>query len=519
MKPSNEQLQAILDAVPIPLVITRMADGKVLYANRHLGSLMGLEPSELVGRISPDFYHDLEDRKIIVEKLKVDGRLENHQVRLKTNDGRLIWTLFSLITMEIDGENAIVGGLYDITTRKETEDALRDSETLFRQLTDNINEVFWIRDLKRDRVIYISPAYERIFGRDSEEILRDPDALMDAVHKDDRDHLERHIAQELQTGRRVSHEMEFRILRGDGEVRWMRTRIFPIRNDEGEVERVCGVSEDFTERKEVQASLERANRDLKETQSQLIQSEKMAALGNLVAGIAHEINTPVGAINSMHDTLVRAVQKLTASLESSKALSEDRSLQPTLKVISDANRVISTGTERVMEIVRGLRSFARLDEAEMKEVDIHRGIDDTLPLIHHDLKDRIKVVKDYGEIPTIVCFPSRLNQVFLNILVNAAHAIKGDGSITISTSERAGKVHVAIKDTGVGIPPENLDKIFDPGFTTKGVGVGTGLGLSICYQIVEDHRGEIQVESRVEEGTTFTVVLPTDLEEGPGTQT
>ncbi len=273
--------------------------------------------------------------------------------------------------------------------------------------------------------------------------------------------------------------------------------------------------EEARKRQQVLDELAETNQELQATQTQLIQSEKMASLGNLVAGIAHEINTPVGAINSMHDTLIRAVDRLKETLETSfsQAYNENRAMQASLKVIGDANRVIATGTERVTGIVRSLRSFARLDEAELKEVDIHEGIDNTLMLVHHDVKSRIEVVKEYGDIPPIVCYPSRLNQVFLNLLVNASQAIEGEGEIRIRTYMEDEKVHIAIRDSGVGIPEENLGKVFDPGFTTKGVGVGTGLGLSICYQIVQDHRGEIEVESRVGEGTTFTVILPTDLNE------
>lgn len=390
----------------------------------------------------------------------------------------------------------------DTDSREQPEEVLKEREAFFRQLTENINEVFWIRDLKTDRIVYVSPAYERIFGRSCESLYDHPEALMEAIHPDDRHRIEESRSAKTQ-------QVEFRIVRPDGAVRWMRNRIFPVRNSAGEVDRICGVSEDFTEHK-------RAEEALRETQVRLIQSEKMAALGNLVAGIAHEINTPVGAINSMHDTLVRAVDKLKEALETSfpRECRENRVLQSSLKVISDANRVIATGTERVTEIVRSLRSFARLDEAEMKEADLHEGIDNTLMLVHHDLKNRVEVVKAYGDIPQIVCFPSRLNQVLLNILVNASQAIDGEGKITIRTYLRDEKVHVAIQDTGGGISEEDLQKVFDPGFTTKGVGVGTGLGLSICYQIIQDHKGEIRVESRVGEGTTFTVIVPTDLEEG-----
>jgi signal transduction histidine kinase len=167
----------------------------------------------------------------------------------------------------------------------------------------------------------------------------------------------------------------------------------------------------------------------------------------------------------------------------------------------------------VTEIVRRLRSFARLDQAELKRADIHEGLEDTLALIHHELKHTIVVKREYGNIPPISCYPGRLNQVFLNLLNNARQAIRGKGEIGIRTFVREERVHIVVSDTGSGISPENLRKIFDPGFTTKGVGVGTGLGLSICYQIVRDHRGEIRVESEPGKGATFTVILPMDLDQ------
>jgi len=269
----------------------------------------------------------------------------------------------------------------------------------------------------------------------------------------------------------------------------------------------------FFERRKVLEDLATINRHLKETQSQLVQSEKMASLGNLVAGIAHEINTPVGAINSMHSTSSRAMQKLTRILETEfqSAFKTNPEIRKMLKIIEDADQVITSGTERVINIVRRLRSFARLDEAELKTVDIHEGLEDTLTLMHHEIKHNIQVHKEYGNLPPVACFPGQLNQVFLNILMNARQAIQGSGSIRIKTFEADRKIHVAIQDSGVGIKPENLEKIFDPGFTTKGVGIGTGLGLSICYKIMQAHLGEIKVESEIGKGSTFTIIFPNNL--------
>jgi two-component system, NtrC family, sensor kinase len=241
----------------------------------------------------------------------------------------------------------------------------------------------------------------------------------------------------------------------------------------------------------------------KELMSQLIQSEKMAALGLLVAGVAHEINTPMGAIHSNNDIMTRAVGKVRKLLERAP----DNEVRRLLDILGEVCRNNEIATERIMKIVRNLKNFARLDEAERKKVDIHEGIESTLSLLRHQLKSRIRIVKCFGDIPEIECYPNELNQVFMNILVNAAQAIKHRGEITVKTWREGDRVKIAISDTGVGIPPENLSKVFDPGFTTKGVGLGTGLGLSICYKIVQEHRGTIEAESS-KQGTTFTISIP-----------
>ncbi len=249
---------------------------------------------------------------------------------------------------------------------------------------------------------------------------------------------------------------------------------------------------------------------LKDTQAQLLQSEKMASLGMLVAGVAHEINTPVGAISSMYDTLMRAVERLKSTMDRlcAKEPEEHQKVTKLFAMIEDANKVIASGTQRVTSIVRRLRSFARIDVAEFEEVDIHEGLEDTLAIVHHELKHKVEVKRNFGDIPPISCNPSQLNQVYLNLIINAVQAIKDKGIITITTFLKNDLVHIQITDTGIGIPAEKFKKIFDPGYTTKGVGVGTGLGLSICYQIVKDHHGDIMVESEIGKGTTFTIIIP-----------
>jgi len=254
------------------------------------------------------------------------------------------------------------------------------------------------------------------------------------------------------------------------------------------------------------AELTRALADLRDTQAQLVQSEKMAALGDLVAGVAHEINTPLGAVASNTDLVGRALAKVKDAL--GDASQHDRAAGFVDKAAQMAD-VSREACRRIGEIVRSLRNFARLDEAERKPADLHEGIESTLTLVAHLLKNRITVLRDYGQLPPVDCYANQLNQVFLNMLVNAAHAINGPGEITIRTRVRAADtVTVEISDTGSGIAPENVPKIFNPGFTTKGVGVGTGLGLAICFRIVENHRGKIEVDSTVGRGTTFRITLP-----------
>jgi len=261
------------------------------------------------------------------------------------------------------------------------------------------------------------------------------------------------------------------------------------------------------------AELERTLSQLQKAQSQLVMQEKMASLGNLVAGVAHEVNNPVGAVRSASDVIRRCVQKVEDILLS-LPMDQERlqELTRTLGLMKDNNAVALSGSERIATIVRSLRTFARLDEALFQEVDLHEGIDSTLTLLQHEIRDRIDIVRDYGNIPRVNCYPNELNQVFMNLLVNAIQAITGPGVITICTRTPENGVRISITDTGKGIEQENLSRLFDPGFTTKGVGVGTGLGLSISYQIVEKHRGAIHVESEPGQGSTFTVTLPTNLE-------
>lgn len=239
--------------------------------------------------------------------------------------------------------------------------------------------------------------------------------------------------------------------------------------------------------------LSKALNELKETQLQLINSEKMASLGQLVAGIAHEINTPVASIKSNNEIL----SKLSLKIE-----------QDDIKdMFSQINSIDKEAIDRISKIVTSLKKFVRLDEAELQEADINKEMDLTLEIIRHETKNKVEIEKHYGEIPLIKCYPNMLNQVFTNILVNACQAIEEKGKIIITTQFENNILTIKIKDNGKGIPQENLNKIFTVGYTTKGVGVGTGLGLAISQKIIAKHNGEIHVNSEVGVGTEFIITI------------
>ena len=264
--------------------------------------------------------------------------------------------------------------------------------------------------------------------------------------------------------------------------------------------------------------LQRMLDELQETQAQLVQAEKMAALGKLVAGMVHEMNTPVGVINSATDVVSRSIAGVQEALRTSRTLDElrdNRRFQGALKALQNGIPTTSAASERIVRIIGSLKSFARLDEAPFQKADLHEGLDSALTLIEPEFRGRIAVVREYGDLPRLACYPAELNQVFFNLLTNAAQAIRGEGAITIRTSVEDGKAHVRIADTGTGIPPEQMQELFVPGFSKEGPRVRTGLGLFVSFNIVQKHRGEIKVESELGKGSAFTVLLPLDLESAP----
>ena len=278
--------------------------------------------------------------------------------------------------------------------------------------------------------------------------------------------------------------------------------------------------------------------ELKKSQAQLLQSEKMASVGQLAAGVAHEINNPTGFVSSNLKTLsdyqddisgiIKAYRKLMEDLknvmskdafpsffkdqiEQIMRLEEEADLDFIMDDIGDLIEDCREGTERIKKIVIDLKDFAHPGEDKVQITDINNGIESTLNVVWNELKYKTKVTKEYGKLPEIKCYPQQLNQVFMNILVNAAQAIEKQGKIHLSTLADDGYVEIKIRDTGSGIPEEHLSKIFDPFFTTKEVGKGTGLGLNVAYNIIKKHNGTIDVKSEVGKGTEFNIRIPVDF--------
>ncbi|MGR9012399.1 MAG: ATP-binding protein [Gammaproteobacteria bacterium] len=271
------------------------------------------------------------------------------------------------------------------------------------------------------------------------------------------------------------------------------------------------------------AQLQDTLQKLKSAQTQLVQSEKMVSLGQLVAGIAHEINNPIGAIYANMPPLEEYIDDIIGTVEFAQSCMEKQDTQKLTAhmeeidytfVIEDLAKLLNSqkqAAERIRNIVLSLRNFSRLDQGEMKTVQLEEGLDSTLQMLHHTYKDRITIEKDYALIEPVECYAGELNQVFMNILANAIQAIPDKGSIFITTAKMNDQAVISIADTGTGMPDEIKKKIFDPFFTTKDVGEGTGLGLSISYGIIEKHQGSLTVESELNRGTRFIIAIPLRL--------
>jgi PAS domain S-box-containing protein len=379
---------------------------------------------------------------------------------------------------------------------------------------------------KQGHIVFVNPAMEKMLGWEADKMMGCRSREMFELSQ---------VADEEVTSRAhlSTDDMEdghcFR--RKDGSIFPVECTRIRVEDDDASLGAVV-VFRDISERKRARdellrgyAELKELNLQLEQTQGQLLQSEKMASLGQLAAGVAHEINNPVGFIKSNLGSLdvqvtgllgvIDAYEQATFALCASPSVLEDISSARDAADLSYVRDDIGTliretaeGASRVQAIVRDLKEFSHPDNAEPHLTDLHKGLDSTLNIVWNEIKYKATVIKEYGDLPQVECVPAQINQVFMNLLVNAAQAIDTHGTITLRTGSDGGSVWVEVADSGQGIAPAHLPRIFDPFFTTKPVGQGTGLGLSLAYGIVTKHGGKIDVESEVGKGTVFRIRLP-----------
>ncbi len=438
---------------------------------------------------------------------------------------------------QANGQVLYIGILRDITQRRINEAELHASEQRFELISRGTHDGIWDWDLVTGE-IYFSPRWKSMLNYDEDEIENNFLALQNLIHPDDLgDALEEWM--HCMDGETDSFNVEYRLKNRNESYTWIQCRGTALRDDDGNPIRIAGSHTDISKRKQAYVmmehmhresqekadALEKSHRELQASHEQLLQSEKLASIGQLAAGVAHEINNPVGYVYSNLGTLKNYITNLCQILEGyehleslvdeeQEALKSVQRLKQELDVEylkSDVQDLVSEsmeGISRVKGIVQDLKDFSHVDEAEWQWTDLRQGLNSTLNIVNNEIKYKAEVVKEYGEMPDVECLVSQINQVFMNLLVNAAHAIEKEGVITIRTGHEGDMVWIAVSDTGSGITSENLKKIFDPFFTTKPVGTGTGLGLSLSYGIINKHGGDIKVTSEIGKGTTFTVYLP-----------
>jgi len=565
IKQSEEDKESLLSAIP-DMMFRMNSEGTYLDFRAEQGvTLLPIEqiigtnidqtpfPNEIRQDIKKAITQAIETNELQTIEYQAPSVEEE---RLKTYEARIVKSGLQEIT-------AIVR---NVTEQREAEKKLRDVTERLEIATQSAKIGIWEYQIQDDKLIWDNQMFD-IYGiKNQGEILSYAD-WENRVLPADKERMSETFHNTLL--RKQNLNAEFRITRKK-DTRYIRVIANVFYDATGQSQRVIGVNWDITEAKEAEQRIIEQNQELitageelrvlnealaeshkriekalitetdsknklqktllelQEAQTQLVQSEKMAGLGQLTAGIAHEINNPVNFISGGVYALRQNYEDIKAMFEKyiqfepnfkAQIIQEIRAFKDTIDfefLLEETDNLlvdIKTGADRTAEIVTGLRTFARLDEDALKLIDIHKNLEVTLVIINNQLKHRIEVVKNYAcDLPKIECFPGKINQVFMNLLINAIQAIPDKGTITIGTTQaqKAGKVYVkiSIQDTGEGMDAETQKHIFEPFFTTKEVGEGTGLGLSIIHGIVEEHHGDISVESVLEEGTIFTVWLP-----------
>lgn len=372
---------------------------------------------------------------------------------------------------------------------------------------------------------YYSPRWKEMLGYNDHELNNDYLAFQSLIHPDDHGLFLLNFCDYLESELESKYKFEYRMRKQNGQYLWMESHAIKMTDDHGQIIRMTGSQSDISERKKILNDLKKAYDELTNTHSMIIQNEKMASIGLLAAGVAHEINNPLSYLSTNLNSFQYYAKKIHAvvkniielteipdqqneSIEAIKNILENDDI---LFVVDDIIQLIiesSEGMDRVKNIVRDLTGFARKDNKEFHYADINQGIKSTLNIAWSEVKYKADVDLNFKEIPLVECSIQKMNQVFMNLIINASHAIEKFGKIIITTSNDKETVLIAIADNGKGMSKEIIDNIFEPFYTTKAIGKGTGLGLSIAANIIEKHHGHIDVKSKEGEGTTFTIRLP-----------
>lgn len=506
-------------------------DGYIKYINRGFLTLTGWSREDVVGHYWFDLVTGETSNRACAAFLEAlaSGTLPRYlETNLNTSHRGPILIGWRIMPQRDEGGNILGASAIgeDITERRSQERALARSEQRYHAIVDGLSEAIIILDDTGSRVIAVNLAALTLFCHSEEDFLQIDPAELGFLAHESIDPLT--AISDLPPV--ASSRREFSCKRRDGSSFLAEVVLRHIRI--GQTTNLLAIVRDVSDRHALNTRLQQTLRDqqelierLKHANNHLLQAEKMASIGQLAAGVAHEINNPIGFVSSNMRALSDYVQDLLGIIDATERLElpgassqEEAARIQSLKeakeylfIRQDIVQLLDEsidGLDRVKRIVNDLKDFSRVGEAEWVVFDLHRGIDTTLNIIWNELKYKCVIEKDYGQIPPIRCLGSQLNQVFMNLLINAGQAISDQGTITISTEASSNMVWVSISDTGCGIPPEQIKRIFDPFFTTKPVGKGTGLGLALCYSIIKRHGGHIEVSSIPGSGSTFKIALP-----------
>ena len=486
-------------------------EGKILDVNQATLDLFRYTRDELVGMNVRKLYVQPETRSLFQREIEQKGSVRDYELKFQRKDGvQLDCLLTSTVRRAADGTVLEYQGIIrDITEQRKAERALHESEQRFRQLAENLREVFWLSSVDGHQIYFINSAYEDIWGRSCESLIAQPESWIDTVHPEDQEKVTANVKRQRHG---ESVEYEYRIVRPDGEIRWIEAHASPVRNDAGEIFRWAGSAQEITKRK-------RAEELAESQQQQLIQADKMASLGILVSGVAHEINNPNNFIMLNGEILSMAWQNVMPILQKYYEENGDfllagmpytRAHQKIGQLISG----ISEGATRIGKIVEALGGFARQDTGDLDQpVDPNTVVESAMVIVNNLIrKSTHHPSVELGEdLPKIRGNPQQLEQVIINLITNSCQALQSpEKGLFVSTSynERSDLITIRVRDEGEGIPPENLNHIIEPFFTTKRDVGGTGLGLSVSYNIVKNHGGHLHFNSRFGRGTTATVMLP-----------